>query len=315
MLLLGWPAGGAFPLLKGPYLGQKPPGMNPELFAPGIVSTVNQEHSRLVFSKDGNEFYWVMIPANKDHAGQTEGPFRNDHQNIYFTARVRGEWSEPAIWPLTTRMTATSLALSVEGDRFYFKAIDFNVDSSERPRPSRMYLAEKYQGQWANPRLIESPLPIEKGKACGTFCFAQNGNLYFDYGGPDKTGEWVWKIGFSKYAGNGYAQPEWLAGGINDGPVNWCPWISPDESYLIWSSRREGDYGNGDLYISFRNNRSGWIKAINLGDKINSHGQERFPSISPDGKYLFFVRDKDNVTHSDFYWVDSKVIEKLRPKE
>ena len=28
-----------FPVLKGPYLGQKPPGMNPEIFAPGIIST------------------------------------------------------------------------------------------------------------------------------------------------------------------------------------------------------------------------------------------------------------------------------------
>jgi len=28
-----------FPKLTGPYLGQKPPGMTPEVFAPGIVST------------------------------------------------------------------------------------------------------------------------------------------------------------------------------------------------------------------------------------------------------------------------------------
>ncbi len=28
-----------FPVLKGPYLGQKPPGETPELFAPGIITT------------------------------------------------------------------------------------------------------------------------------------------------------------------------------------------------------------------------------------------------------------------------------------
>ena len=27
-----------FPILKGPYLGQKPPGTMPEVFAPGIIS-------------------------------------------------------------------------------------------------------------------------------------------------------------------------------------------------------------------------------------------------------------------------------------
>ena len=28
-----------FPVLEGPYLGQKPPGMIPKIFAPGIIST------------------------------------------------------------------------------------------------------------------------------------------------------------------------------------------------------------------------------------------------------------------------------------
>ena len=28
-----------FPVLKGPYLGQKPPGLTPEIFAPEIISS------------------------------------------------------------------------------------------------------------------------------------------------------------------------------------------------------------------------------------------------------------------------------------
>jgi len=41
-----------FPSLKGPYLGQKPPGMTPEIFAPGIVSIEIMNHSSPVFSPD-----------------------------------------------------------------------------------------------------------------------------------------------------------------------------------------------------------------------------------------------------------------------
>ena len=57
-----------FPELTGPYLGQKPPGEKPELFAPGIISVeANFEHSTAVFSPDGkylfyssdNDIYWV----------------------------------------------------------------------------------------------------------------------------------------------------------------------------------------------------------------------------------------------------------------
>ena len=43
---------GEFPSLTGPYLGQEPPGQEPELFAPGLVSTGAQELS-ICFSPAG----------------------------------------------------------------------------------------------------------------------------------------------------------------------------------------------------------------------------------------------------------------------
>jgi len=45
-----------FPVLKGPYLGQIPPGKTPEIFAPGIVSTGMSE-SAIAVSSDGNEIF------------------------------------------------------------------------------------------------------------------------------------------------------------------------------------------------------------------------------------------------------------------
>ena len=52
-----------FPKLTGPYLGQKPPGNTPELFAPGIVSTGANELN-ICFSADGNEvFYSITGPT------------------------------------------------------------------------------------------------------------------------------------------------------------------------------------------------------------------------------------------------------------
>lgn len=32
-----------FPVLESPYLGQEPPGLTPEIFAPGIISTEHHE--------------------------------------------------------------------------------------------------------------------------------------------------------------------------------------------------------------------------------------------------------------------------------
>lgn len=51
-------AQGEIPHIKGPYLGQKPPGLTAEVFAPGIVST---EHFEVfgIFAPDLKEFYFV----------------------------------------------------------------------------------------------------------------------------------------------------------------------------------------------------------------------------------------------------------------
>lgn len=52
------PAAG-FPVLSGPYLGQELPGRQPELFAPGIISTGLADLNS-VFSPDGKEFYYAV---------------------------------------------------------------------------------------------------------------------------------------------------------------------------------------------------------------------------------------------------------------
>jgi hypothetical protein len=39
-----------FPVLKGPYLGQKPPGKLPEALAPSIIFNENADHGNIAFS-------------------------------------------------------------------------------------------------------------------------------------------------------------------------------------------------------------------------------------------------------------------------
>jgi hypothetical protein len=43
---------------------------------------------------------------------------------------------------------------------------------------------------------------------------------------------------------------------VNTGKMTAHPFIAADESYLIWDSEREGGFGESDLYISFRQEKS-----------------------------------------------------------
>lgn len=49
-----------------------------------------------------------------------------------------------------------------------------------------------------------------------------------------------------------------------------------------------------------------------MGSSINTNKQERFPGVSPDGKYLFFTRWYSDPYYHDLYWVDAQIINDLK---
>jgi hypothetical protein len=141
----------------------------------------------------------------------------------------------------------------------------------------------------------------------------------------------------SRYLDGKFSEPEVLPRPINHDDLDWTPFIARDESYLIWASFREEGYGSGDLYISYRSPDDTWSEPVNLGPDINGPGNERYPAVSPDGKYLFFISDTlssrlegntdlayGELTEiynnpgngwSDVYWVEAGVIDRLKARQ
>lgn len=64
------------------------------------------------------------------------------------------------------------------------------------------------------------------------------------------------------------------------------PAISPDGTILIFASDRPGGEGGTDLYYSVKRGNE-WSAPKNLGQVVNSPGDEMFPYISDDGKLYF----------------------------
>ena len=89
--------------------------------------------------------------------------------------------------------------------------------------------------------------------------------------------------------------------------------IAPDESFMLLDARREDSLGKADIYVSFPGGDGGWTTPVNLGPGVNSEYGETCPSLSPDGKHLFFSRYNEKNEMSQIYWVDAGVIEQARP--
>lgn len=68
------------------------------------------------------------------------------------------------------------------------------------------------------------------------------------------------------------------------------PLLFPDGRKLIFYSARPGGFGQVDLYVSRRGEDGSWGEPVNLGPGINTADGEYAPSLSADGKVLFFAR-------------------------
>ena len=128
---------------------------------------------------------------------------------------------------------------------------------------------------------------------------ANNGNIYIATPGDNY---------ILKYENNTYQTPVKFPDSIG---TTEHLFIAPDESYIIFDSKRSGGLGYNDLYVSFHKTDGTWSKAKNLGTSINTAGFDYTSCVSPDGKYLFYSKNTRD-TYDNIYWVDIKIIDKFR---
>ncbi|WP_298421150.1 hypothetical protein [uncultured Kordia sp.] len=260
------------------YLGQKPPGLIPKPFAPGIVTTDGWEVSG-VFTPDLKEFYFIRNNAETKKRELAMFQYKNN------------QWEESIVSPRT--------------------GTPFIAPDGKTMHLGRQYKERTETGDWSELKKLDASFQQIQIMRLTT---SSNGMYVFDeIGMPNGDGI----IRYSRILNGKREVPQDFDKQINTGRMNAHPFIAPDESYLIWDGERESGYGDSDIYISFKKHDGSWGKAINMGDKINTTGWEAVAYVTPDGKYLFFNRNMnpDNYDNVDIFWVDANIIEMLKPKE
>ncbi|MCU0244348.1 MAG: hypothetical protein MUE80_06330 [Acidobacteria bacterium] len=304
-LVFGWGVSdqpSASPVLSGPYLGQTPPGDRAALFAPGTVSTGHFEHSSPVFTPDLKEIYWsVQITDEKG---------RDTAKPILFMKETGGRWSRPETATFAKAFAcAESPFIEPGGMRLFFHA-----GPALRSEEMSLYDVPRDGDGWGVP--VKLAAPLNERRMNGQPTVAANGTIYF---AGDHRGD----IGLysAKLVAGRYLEPVPMDEGINARQTEWTPYVAPDESYFIFCSFRPGGHGSGDLYIVFKREDGAWGRVLNMGSAVNTGANERFPNVTPDGKYLFFnstrkipgaAADAPGNGNGDVYWIDARIIEKLR---
>ncbi|MEO5911856.1 MAG: OmpA family protein [Pelobium sp.] len=100
-----------------------------------------------------------------------------------------------------------------------------------------------------------------------------------------------------------WTKAEYLSANINTPSYNeGAQCISPDGQFLFFTGcNRPDGLGRCDIYVSQKEGK-GWSKPINLGFPINTKGWESQPSLSSDGRTLYFVSDRSGGSGSYDIW-------------
>ncbi|MES2591998.1 MAG: OmpA family protein [Bacteroidota bacterium] len=93
----------------------------------------------------------------------------------------------------------------------------------------------------------------------------------------------------SELKGAVWSKPERMNKNINTDFHESSACYSPDgKSVYFVSNKPEGSIGGGDIYVSSKDEKGKWGKAVNLGAPVNTKGNEEGVFIHPDGKTLYY---------------------------
>ena len=277
--------GSDLPITRDTYFGQKPPGLTPELFAPGVISLNGRFESAISFSPELDEIYFSAY-------------YEGEETSIYYSKLEGNEWTpiKRANFTKGKKKAEMHPFVSPIGKRIYFTALDSSfVDE-------KIWYVNRLEDSWSDATKLDSPINDDLVFSPNQ---AKNGDLFFtnisdiqniitNYA-PNKNGKY----------------PEVKEVEIELGHH---AFISPSQEYLLVTALNEEDKSrkDNDIYVYFKRQDGTWTKPINLGSTINSDFDEVSPRITPDGKYLFFGRSGD-VELGNVYWVSTEVIYKIRP--
>jgi hypothetical protein len=254
------------------YFGQRFPGRTPEPFASDVIPGNGQRlHGPIVFSPDCTEVCWAVIPP------------------AIMSMRCRnGVWSNPQPLDLRGRVVQAP-AYSPDGARLYYQAV-----GEDGTGGVEIWVVDRNEQGWGLPRSVGSE--VNHDRLQSQPCLARNGTLY--YTGYLEGVAFERGIFRSRFMDGRYAAPELLGNGINSEHIDYCPWIAPDESYLLFASSRPRNEEPLYIHVSFRLDDGSWSDPQSIHQAIGFSEAAGFPSVSPDGRILFFI------SGNTAYWVD-----------
>lgn len=187
-------------------------------------------------------------------------------------------------------------AISADGKALFFTSRRPDTKGGARDPYDNKFLEDIYMASW-NEDLeawnTAEPVPgrINTEDHDGCLSLSPDGTELYVYRNEGDAGFGAGDIYVGRKLSSGKFTPaKRLPKPINSSYFESSASVTKDGSKMYFISEREksGGFGRADIYVSEKLGRKEWSEPKNLGNIINTKGDERMVYIHPDGNVLFF---------------------------
>ncbi|MGZ8524284.1 MAG: OmpA family protein [Chitinophagaceae bacterium] len=171
-------------------------------------------------------------------------------------------------------------SLTVDGKEFIFTRRVKGVNED-------FFRSTKDSAQWTKAKPIEGDVNTEQNEAAQNISLDGQWLVFAGCYRPDGFGSC--DIYISYLDKESWSEPINLGGWINSDQWESQPCLSPDKRDLYFASRRFGGMGGSDIYVSHLQPNGKWGEPENMGEGINTSGDEQSPFIHADNQTLYFT--------------------------
>ena len=175
-------------------------------------------------------------------------------------------------------------------DLEYFPS--FTIDGSKMIFTRRIASDEDFyesnfiNGKWSNAKPLGGKVNTNLNE--GAQNISQDGQLLIFTGCNYPEGEGSCDLYFSVRTNTGWSEPQNLGPVINTDFWESSPSLSPDKRDLYFASSRPGGFGGRDIWVTHRLLTGKWSRPENLGEAVNTPGDESCPFMHADNETLYF---------------------------
>ncbi|HEX2683176.1 MAG TPA: flagellar motor protein MotB, partial [Ferruginibacter sp.] len=148
------------------------------------------------------------------------------------------------------------------------------------------YESDLINGSWSEAKPLGGKVNTNLNE--GAQNISQDGQLLIFTGCNYPEGEGSCDLYFSVRTKNGWSEPQNLGPMVNTDFWESSPSLSPDKRDLYFASSMAGGVGGRDIWVTHRLPTGKWSRPENLGESVNTRGDESCPFIHADNQTLYF---------------------------